>query len=263
MDLAALQRTAIKAAFQGAAELKSYFGKLESVAKKGRTDLVTEADFASEAKIIETIRSRYPDHAILAEESGRSGSESAIRWVIDPLDGTTNYAHGLPNFGVSIAAEADGEAVVGVVLNPLGRELFTALKARGALLNDKPIKVSATHTVSESLLITGFPYEWGDRQAVIFERFTRCALAARGVRRLGAAALDLCHVAAGRADAYWEGQLKPWDSAAGTLIAREAGARVTDYGDTDYTQNSDELLASNGHVHAEMLALLQTAKDAK
>jgi myo-inositol-1(or 4)-monophosphatase len=263
MDLAALQRTAVKAAFQGAAELKTYFGKLESVAKKGRTDLVTQADLASESKILETIRSRFPDHAILAEESGRSGGESAIRWVIDPLDGTTNYAHGLPNFGISIATEVDGEIVVGVVLNPIGGELFTALKAQGALLNDRPIFVSTTQAVSDSLLITGFPYEWGDQQAVIFERFAKCTLAARGVRRLGAAALDLCYVAAGRADAYWEGQLKPWDSAAGTLIAREAGAKVTDYRGADYTYDKDELLASNGLVHTQMLALLQTAKDAR
>jgi myo-inositol-1(or 4)-monophosphatase len=263
MDLAALQRTAIKAAFQGAAELKAYFGKLASVAKKGRTDLVTQADLASEAKIIETIRSRYPDHAILAEESGRSGGEGAIRWVIDPLDGTTNYAHGLPNFGISIAVEANTEAVAGVVLNPIAGELFTALKGQGALLNDQTIRVSTTQAVSDSLLITGFPYEWGDHQEAIFERFVRCTLAARGVRRLGAAALDLCHVAAGRADAYWEGQLKPWDSAAGTLIAREAGAKVTDYRGADYTCDTDELLASNGIVHAQMLALLQTAKDAK
>lgn len=263
MDLAALQRTAIKAAFQGAAELKAYFGKLESVAKKGRIDLVTQADVASETKIIETIRSRFPDHTILAEESGRSGDKSAIRWVVDPLDGTTNYAHGLPIFGISIATEVNGEVVVGVVLNPLGGELFTALKAQGALLNDRPIRVSTTQAVSDSLLITGFPYEWGDQQAAIFERFARCALAARGIRRLGAAALDLCHVAAGRADAYWEVQLKPWDSAAGTLIAREAGARVTDYRGADYTYDNDELLASNGLIHAQMLALLQTSKDAK
>jgi myo-inositol-1(or 4)-monophosphatase len=263
MDLAALQRTAVKAAFQGAAELKSFFGKLESVVKKGRIDLVTQADLASEAKILESIRSRYPDHAILAEESGKSGGESAIRWVIDPLDGTTNYAHGLPIFGISIAAEAHGEALVGVVLNPMGGELFTAIKRRGALLNERPIKVSATKTVADSLLITGFPYDWGDRQAAIIERFERCTLAARGVRRLGAAALDLCYLAAGRADAYWEGQLKPWDTAAGVLIAREAGATVTDYRGADYTCRTDELLASNGHVHTEMLALLQSAKDTK
>jgi myo-inositol-1(or 4)-monophosphatase len=263
MDLEALKRTAVLAAFQGASELKTYFGKLESVAKKGRIDLVTEADLASETKIIETIRSRYPDHAILAEESGRSGGESNIRWVIDPLDGTTNYAHGMPIFGISIAVEANGDGLVGVVLDPMGGELFTALKAHGAELNDHPIQVSTTQVISDSLLITGFPYEWGDQQTAIIDRFARCALAARGVRRLGAAALDLCHVATGRADAYWEGQLKPWDAAAGALIAREAGATVTDFGGADYTHSADELLASNGHVHTQMLGLLQTAKDAK
>lgn len=261
MDLAAIQRTAIKAAFQGAAELKAHFGKLSSVTKKGRIDLVTQADLASEAKIIEVIHARYPGHAILAEESGATRGEEPIRWVIDPLDGTTNYAHGLPIFGISIAAETAGETLVGVVMSPLGEELFTAIKGQGAFLNDRPIKVSTSALVSDSLLITGFPYEWGDRQAAIMGRFERCVTAARGVRRLGAAALDLCYLACGRADAYWEGQLKPWDTAAGALIAREAGATVTNFSGTDYASGTDELLASNGHIHAEMTALLQTAKD--
>lgn len=263
MDIAALQRTAVKAALQGAAELKTHFGKLSSVTKKGRIDLVTQADLASEAKIIEVIRTRYPGHAILAEESGGSGGRAPIRWVIDPLDGTTNYAHGLPIFGISIAVEAAGETTVGVVMSPLGGELFTAIKGQGSYLNDRPIQVSTSSPVSESLLITGFPYEWGDRQATIIGRFERCVTAARGVRRLGAAALDLCYLACGRADAYWEDQLKPWDTAAGTLIAREAGAIVTNFDGTDHTNGTSEVLASNGHIHAEMIALLHTAKDAK
>jgi myo-inositol-1(or 4)-monophosphatase len=149
-----------------------------------------------------------------------------------------------------------------VVMSPLGGELYTAIKGQGAFLNDSPIKVSTSAPVSDSLLITGFPYEWGDRQAAILGRFERCVTAARGVRRLGAAALDLCHLACGRADAYWEDQLKPWDTAAGALIAREAGATVTNFSGTDYANGTDELLASNGHIHAEMLALLQTTKDA-
>jgi myo-inositol-1(or 4)-monophosphatase len=262
MDLAAIQRTAVKAALEGALELKRYFGKLDTVAKKGRIDLVTQADLASETKIIETIHSRYPDHAILAEESGLSGGPGLIRWVVDPLDGTTNYTHGLPIFAISIAAETDGDTLVGVVMNPLGGELFSAIKAKGAVLNDRPIWVSTTKKVADSLLITGFPYEWGDQRDRIMARFSKCAAASRGVRRLGAAALDLCHLAAGRADAYWEGQLKPWDTAAGALIAREAGATITDFSGSDYTTDSAELLASNGHIHSEMLALLQSAKDA-
>ena len=261
MDLAVIQRTAVKAALRGAVELKAYFGKLETVAKKGRIDLVTQADLASEAKIIETIHSRFPDHAILAEESGFGGGSGPVRWVIDPLDGTTNYTHGLPIFAISIAAEADGETLAGVVLDPIGGELFSAITAQGATLNDHPIRVSQTRSVTDALLITGFPYEWGDQRGLIMERFSRCALASRGVRRLGAAALDLCYLAAGRADAYWEGQLKPWDSAAGALIAREAGATVTDYGGNEHTGNTAELLASNGHIHAEMIALLQAAMD--
>lgn len=262
MDLAAIQRTAVKAAFQGAAELKTYFGKLPGVAKKGRTDLVTQADLASEAKIIETIHTQYPGHAILAEESGITHGTESMRWVIDPLDGTTNYAHGLPIFGISIAVELAGDSIVGVVMNPLGEELYTAIRGQGAYLNDRPIKVSMSSPVSESLLITGFPYKWGDRQDAIMGRFARCATAARGVRRLGAAALDLCYLASGRADAYWEDQLKPWDTAAGVLIAREAGATVTNLSGTDYVNGTDDLLASNGHIHAEMIALLQTTKDA-
>jgi myo-inositol-1(or 4)-monophosphatase len=262
MDLAAIQRTAIKAAFEGAAELKSYFGKLDAVTKKGRIDLVTQADLASEAKIIATIKARFPEHAILAEESGVTSGAEPVRWVIDPLDGTTNYAHGLPIFCISIAAEAEDETIVGVVVNPLGGELFTAIKGQGAFLNDRPIQVSTSTPVSESLLITGFPYEWGDQCTHIMARFENCSVAARGVRRLGAAALDLCFLAAGRADAYWETQLKPWDTAAGALIAREAGATVTDFNGNDYRYDTAELLASNGHIHTEMIALLQTSKGA-
>jgi myo-inositol-1(or 4)-monophosphatase len=263
MDLAALQRTAIKAAIEGAAELKAFFGKLDTVSKKGRTDLVTQADLASEAKIIDSLKARYPRHAILAEEGGSTSGEGPIRWVIDPLDGTTNYAHGLPIFCISIAAEAAGETVVGVVLNPNGEELFTAIRGQGAFLNERPIEASTTAPVSEALLITGFPYEWGDQRAHIMERFERCLLAARGVRRLGAAALDLCYLAAGRADAYWETKLKPWDTAAGVLIAREAGAKVTDFSGNEYRPDTEELLASNGHIHMEMMALLQTAKESR
>ncbi|MDJ0782473.1 MAG: inositol monophosphatase family protein [Desulfosarcinaceae bacterium] len=267
MDLAALQRTAVKAAFQGAVELRNHFGKLDTVTKKGRIDLVTQADLASEAKIIAVIRSHYPDHDVLAEESGASGGGNSaanlVRWVIDPLDGTTNYAHGLPIFAISIAVEVDTEALVGVVLNPNGGELFSAIKAHGALLNDRPIRVSRTDAVSESLLITGFPYEWGDQRTAIIERFSRCVDSARGIRRLGAAALDLCYVAAGRADAYWEAGLKPWDSAAGALIAREAGAMVTDFSGREYTDRCSELLASNSHIHTEMLSLLQIAKETR
>jgi myo-inositol-1(or 4)-monophosphatase len=262
MDLAELQRTAVKAAFEGAVELKTYFGKLDAVSKKGRTDLVTQADVASEAKIIKTLRTRYPEHAILAEEGGTTNGKGPVRWVIDPLDGTTNYAHGLPIFCISIAAEASGDTIVGVVLSPLGGELFTAIKGKGAFLNDRPIRVSTSTPVSDSLLITGFPYEWGDQRAHIMGRFERCSVAARGVRRLGAAALDLCFIASGRADAYWETQLKPWDAAAGVLIAREAGAAVTDFSGKAYRYETTELLASNGHIHTEMISLLQIVKEA-
>jgi len=256
MDLNLLLKTAVSAARKGAAILQAHRGRVTQIRKKGRANLVTAADTASEAVIVETIRQAHPHHAILAEESGSDGRKSSWRWVVDPLDGTTNFAHGLDLFSISIAAAHDDEVLVGVVLNPVSEELFSAVRGRGAYLNDRSIRASTTATVADSLLVTGFPYNFREIADTVMGRFTRCALAAQGVRRLGSAALDLCFVACGRFDGFWEQNLQPWDTAAGALIAGEAGCRVTDFSDRPLKGHSRQILATNGIIHEELSMLL-------
>ena len=257
MDLEPIKRTGIRAAYRAGRILRDHFGNIRRLAKKGVIDLVTEADVASEQCIVATIREVYPNHSILAEESGLSGADPTDRWIIDPLDGTTNYAHNLPIFAVSIAYAHQETVMVGIVFNPLNGELFTAVSDQGAFLNDTPIRVSTTPGVGDSLLVTGFPYTVasGDTDRTLL-RFKRCLTAAQGVRRLGSAALDLCYVACGRFDGFWEENLKPWDTAAGMLVAREAGDRVTDYQDRAYQMEDKQILATNTIIHQEMTHLL-------
>ncbi len=261
MDLELVKRTGVGAAYKGAEVLMAKFGNLSRIDKKGAIDLVTEADTASEERIIETLRSRFPDHAVLAEESGgRSGAGdngSDPQWIIDPLDGTTNFAHGLALFCTSIAFAVDGEVRVGVILNPVSGELFTAVKGEGAALNGHPIRVSETAAVSESLLVTGFPYNFKTIFQDVMARFGNCLKAGRGIRRLGSAALDLCFVACGRFEGFWEQNLHPWDTAAGFLMVEEAGGAVTDFGGTPFAIEGKEILATNGKIHDEMLSLLE------
>lgn len=235
----------------------SLFGKIRNVRKKGVIDLVTEADIAAETAVIDVIRSRYPDHGILAEESGIALGTTPVRWIIDPLDGTTNFAHRLPVFAVSIAAEKEGEVVAGCVLNPATRECFYAAKGQGAFCNDTPLAVSRTDSLEDALLVTGFPYDLHDHFADLTKRFADCLYKARGVRRLGAAALDLCYVADGRFDGFWEENLKPWDTAAGALIAREAGARITDFSGNPFSPFQNQILATNGRIHVLMQNTLE------
>ena len=261
MDLEQVKRTCVKAAYEGAAVIRSYFGKLKKISKKGPIDLVTEADVASEKTITEIIRKRYPDHGILAEESGAEKEGSEFLWTIDPLDGTTNFAHGLPIFSISIAFSARGKTELGIILNPVTGELFFAAKGKGAELNGRPVGVSLTEKVSESLLMTGFPYNFKEIMPSALTRFANCMKASRGVRRLGSAALDLCYVACGRFDGFWEQNLKPWDTAAGAIIAMEAGAIVTDFSGAPHTVDKNEILAANSAVHREMLLLLEYDKD--
>lgn len=257
MDIETIQRIGIRAAYRAGRILTEYFGNAFQVTKKGAIDLVTDADVAAEQIIVATIGERFPDHAVLAEEGGASGENPQHRWIIDPLDGTTNFAHRLPIFAVSIAYARDDEIVMGVVLNPTSGELFTALRGRGARLNDNPIRVSSTEHVRDSLLVTGFPYTINTASLETpMARFARCLSAAQGIRRLGSAALDLCYVACGRFDGFWEENLKPWDTAAGMLIATEAGARVTDYADRAYGIDDKQILATNGLIHQEVVALL-------
>jgi len=256
MDFGKINSVAFKAAHHGAEVLMGKMGRLLEINKKGAIDLVTDADTASEKAIITTIQAAFPDHAILAEESGLSDGSSAFRWIIDPLDGTTNFAHSLGLFAVSIACARGNDIICGVVYNPVSKELFSAVKGKGAQLNGQTIRVSDTPDVSESLLVTGFPYNVGDILDKIMIRLSRCLAASQGVRRLGSAALDLCYLACGRFEGFWEQNLKPWDTAAGLLIAREAGARVTDFSDHEFTIDMPQLLATNGKIHHQMLDLI-------
>jgi myo-inositol-1(or 4)-monophosphatase len=230
------------------------------VSNKGEIDLVTEADIASEELIIERIRSRYPQHGILAEESGEAvivgKTPSDWKWIIDPLDGTTNYAHGYPCFSVSIALEHSGELEVGVVYDPTRNEMFAAERGRGATLNDHTIRVSSVDDLNRAMLCTGFPYNVRERPdfARDFANFT---MRAQAVRRDGSAAIDLAYVACGRFDGFWEDGLNPWDMAAGVLLIEEAGGRVTDFNDATLNIYTKRVLASNGLVHGAMRNVLR------
>jgi myo-inositol-1(or 4)-monophosphatase len=232
------------------------------VEKKGAIDLVTEVDLACERMCRGVLAERFPDHAVLAEEFGErdgAGSDPRVRWIFDPLDGTTNYAHRLPVFCASLGVEVNGQPAVAAVYDPSRRELFTAERGEGAYLNGRAIATSSTSSLLDALLVTGFPYhvheEAGTDLVALFGRFLARA---RAVRRLGSAALDLCYVAAGRFDAFWEQHLKAWDVAAGALIVEEAGGQVTGMGGEPFDPAAGHLVASNGHVHAETLDVIRT-----
>lgn len=257
MDINLIKRVGIAAAYKGGAILKANFDKVPKIKKKGAIDLVTESDTESEKIIIETIKKVFPSHAILAEESGLEKGDSDCLWIIDPLDGTTNFAHHLPIFAVSIAFASKNDVVAGIVFNPVTGELFTAAKGEGAQLNGIPIHVSTTEKLSESLLVTGFPYNFKEIIGGIKTRFFNCLMATQGVRRLGSAALDLCYTAAGRFEGFFEQELKPWDTAAGLIIAKEAGGSVTDFSGNAFDIYQPEVLATNGNIHDEMLKLLE------
>ena len=257
MDLDLIKRTAIAAAYQGADVLRSYFGKNPAVRKKRAIDLVTEADTASEETIVNVIRSRFPDHAVLAEEGGSSGEGRECQWFIDPLDGTTNFAHQIPIYAISIGFALGGRIVAGVVLNPCSGELFTATAEESARMNGRPIQVSSVKSLEDSLLVTGFPYNIRDILPDITRRMQNCLRVSQGVRRLGSAALDLCYVACGRFDGYWEQFLNPWDTAAGTCIAEAAGAVITNFSSQPYRVGGEEILATNGRIHSQMIAVLE------
>jgi len=218
------------------------------ISKKGPVNLVTEMDILAEKIIVDRILENFPDHQILAEERGSEAGRAPVKWVIDPLDGTTNYAHGYRFFCVSIGVEAEGEMIAGVVYDPVCRELFSAVRGRGAYLNDQPIAVSKESSLEDSLLCTGFSY---GREEIVenLKLFDRVMHSSRSVRRDGSAALDLCYVACGRFDGFWELSLHPWDVAAGSLVVLEAGGRVTRFDDSPCTIYDRECLATNGKIH--------------
>lgn len=255
-------QTAVEAARKAGKILKDHLGQIKEVNYKSDIDLVTDVDRLSEHCVVETIKRQYPGHQILAEEGENNYSTaSEYRWLIDPLDGTTNYIHGLPCFCVAIALEKKGELILGVVYDPIRDELFTAEKGKGAFLNQERIVVSRIEKLENSLLVTGFPPNiWYD-QGKSFEHFKNFTVRCQGVRRLGSAEIDLCYVAAGRLEAFWERGLKPWDMGAGALIVMEAGGRVTDFQGRTFDVYQGEILASNGRIHDAMQEILQLAED--
>jgi len=257
MNLGSFKQVAVKAAEKGARILQARYGNISRVRKKAAQEIVTEADTESENEIIAVIRRSFPEHEILSEECGLITGSSEYKWIIDPLDGTVNFAHQVPIFCISIALASQGEMLVGIVLNPLSGELFSAVKGQGAQLNGLPIHVSSLSTLTDSLLVTGFAYNVKEIFDPVITRYGNCLKASQGMRRLGSAALDLCYVACGRFEGFWEQNLKPWDTAAGALIVAESGGQVTTFSNRPYSGNQDEILATNGHIHQEMIELLR------
>lgn len=256
-----IKAVALRAVQEAGALLKKGFGEEQIVHFKGEIDIVTEMDNRSEALISNLILHEFPDHSLLSEERGRHEGPAKYRWIIDPLDGTTNYAHGFPFFSVAIAVELKEQLLYGVVYDPLREELFEAESGRGAFLNGERIQVSRVKELTKALLATGFPYDvrrGGEDNIAHFINFLKVAQA---VRRPGSACLDLCYVAAGRLDGFWELKLHPWDMAAGSLIVREAGGLVTDLKGGPYRIAGREIVASNGLIHKAMLEVLAQAQD--
>ena len=244
-------------AFESGKVLNNYFGNIKSINKKTTSiDLVTEADLSSERILIDKIQKKYPDHTIITEESHLKDKNSDFRWIIDPLDGTTNFVHNLPIFAVSIGLQYKEKTILGVVYNPAADKMFYASNNNGAYLNEKIINISSSNTLSDSLIVTGFPYIHDDRWDVSFDIFKTVYSKTRGIRRLGAAALDLCFVAMGRFEGFYEFNLKPWDICAGSIIAEEAGAKVTDWNNKTLPFSGERILATNGKIHKEMVAIL-------
>lgn len=257
---------AVQAALEAGKFLKANVGNVKNIERKigQETNLVTEIDKQSEALIIKRIKEHYPDHAVLGEESGAGEGSSEYKWIIDPLDGTTNFTHGLPLFCVTIGIEHRGEIIAGAIYDPNADEMFTAEKGKGAFLNGKRISVSTSDRLINSLIVTGFPYNVKENPENVVGHFVNFLPLAQGVRRLGSAAIDLAYVACGRFDGYWEIFLHPWDKAAGILLVKEAGGTVTNFSndanDIIYNPNT---LATNGRIHQQMMDVITTTRNGK
>jgi myo-inositol-1(or 4)-monophosphatase len=256
VDLVRAREVAIEAARAAGALLRRRMDSIREVRHKSAIDIVTDVDLESEQLVCATLSAAFPTHTILGEEGGaRGGSDTRFRWIVDPLDGTTNYAHGFPFFAVSIGLEVDGRLTLGVAYAPSLDEMYVAEAGHGAFVNDRPIHVSATDDLMQALLATGFPYDRAEfgRALRSFEMMSRRSQA---VRRAGSAVLDLCYVASGRLDGYWEHQISPWDIAAGALIVVEAGGRVSATDGSEFRVDGGQVLASNGRVHEAMVTTL-------
>ncbi|MCX8160249.1 MAG: inositol monophosphatase [Candidatus Saccharicenans sp.] len=249
-----------KAALEAGRYLLQGLSQSKKVSYKGQVDLVTSFDRRSEEIIYDRLSRAFPGHSFLAEEEIRHDRASDYCWLVDPLDGTTNYAHGLPVFCVSIALAFKGEIILGVVYDPNRQEIFMAVRGQGANLNGHPIRVSRTRRLDRSLLATGFPYDVRTSRDNNLDHFSNFAVRAQAIRRLGSAALDLCYVACGRFDGYWEKKLKPWDLAAGVLLVEEAGGRVSDLQGKKFKLPGPHVVASNGHIHRPMLEILSLGR---
>ena len=248
--------TAIYAVIESGKILMSNLNKKKQVGYKGKINLVTDVDMKSEKNIVQIIKEKHPLHNIVAEESQPENQNSEYTWYIDPLDGTTNYSHDYPIFAISIALEINNKIQVGVVFDPVRNELFYAVKGKGAYLNKKKISVSKIRQLKRSLLATGFPYIITNRSIKLFNYFLSKAQA---IRRAGAAALDLCYLASGRVDGFWELDLKSWDMAAGKIIIKEAGGIITNFKGGEHSLFDDNTLASNGFIHKEMINEIKKA----
>jgi myo-inositol-1(or 4)-monophosphatase len=248
----AYKKTAVEAAIESGLFIRRSVGKIAVISYKGRSNIVTDVDRRSESMIIKKLQDAFPDHSILSEESSPIISSSSYKWIIDPLDGTTNFAHAFPFFCVSIALEAAGRTILGVVYDPIRDELFYAERDKGAYLNDKKIAVSDTRKLSDGFLATGFSYGLRGRAGNV-KYFRDFLMKSCAVRRAGSAALDMCYVACGRFDGFWEMGLHPWDSAAAFLIVQEAGGRVTKFDGSKYMPYDKEVLAANRYIHKPMV----------
>lgn len=240
--------------------LAAHLGGARTVELKGAINLVTEMDRRAEELIVESLQKTFPDFAIIAEEGSDRRAESGYAWYVDPLDGTTNYAHGLPVFCVSMGLWRGEQPICGIVYHPMGRELFTASSGGGAYLNGHPLSVSQTADLGHAILATGFPYDIRDSEFDNLDHFARFAKTARAIRRMGAAALDLAWTAAGRFDGFWEMKLSPWDFAAATILCREAGALVTDFDGNPFTLDRGQAVAANPVLHRQLLATIKLGR---
>ena len=250
-------QAAREAALKAGRMLRENIGKSSEISYKGTVDLVTNFDTQAQRMIFDHLSSCFPDHDYLAEEGLSQNKGAEFRWIIDPLDGTTNYAHHFPVFTVSIALERKGEVVLGLIYDPMREEMFSAVKGKGSFLNGEGIRVSAVDDLNKSLLATGFPYDIRASKVNNITHFNNFLTRVQGIRRCGSAAMDLCYVASGRFDGFWELKLSPWDMAAGALIVQEAGGLISDFQNGEFTIYGAEILASNGLIHQQIVEVLQ------